>query len=247
MIDSNLNPENSSAQSEPKKSFEPLQTYHLSHDLRGPLNSVLGFTELLLEGIEGPLSDLQMEDVSAIRQSAQKLLKLINTVVDLGKVDAGKMGLNLSPTNLGQTLNTLIATHPEIRASSVECALNLPEEFPAVWADGNRVAQIVDGLIVYVLPKKGVEKIEISISHDNIKAAINLTVSGLVLPPEKLDMLFDLSVEVDRTGRSKLTEGGLFAPLAYKLAQQQQGQIKAVPTGATETTFVLKLPLYRPE
>jgi signal transduction histidine kinase len=89
---------------------EPFEVYHLSHDLRGPLNSILGFTELLLEEIEGPLTDIQKEDILAINQSAQNLLHLINTMVDLSKFDAGRMEFNLGEVALDQVVNTVLAS-----------------------------------------------------------------------------------------------------------------------------------------
>src|SRR4030095_11379092 len=81
-------------------SHQPLQLYHLSHDLRGPLNSVLGFSELLLEGLEGPLNEVQIEDITAIRQSATTLLNLINVVVDLSRLEADRLVLTFKLVEL---------------------------------------------------------------------------------------------------------------------------------------------------
>lgn len=83
---------------------QPLEIYHLSHDLRGPLNSILGFAELLLEEIEGPLNETQHADVSAIYQSAQNLLHLINMMVDLSKLEANRLKLDFKAVNLAEAV-----------------------------------------------------------------------------------------------------------------------------------------------
>src|SRR6185503_13419133 len=91
-------------------SQQPLEVYHLSHDLRGPLNSILGFAELLLEGIEGPLNETQQADMTAIYQSAQNLLYLINTLVDLSKLEANHLIFDFKSVDLNQIIEGMVTS-----------------------------------------------------------------------------------------------------------------------------------------
>lgn len=220
--------------------YQPLQAYHLSHDLRGPLNSLLGFTELLLEGIEGPLNEIQIEDITAIRQSATNLLRLINAMVDLGKIDAGLLKLNLQPTGL----KGIVASIQRSLPVQTEFIIAIPPAFPSLLADGKRVEQILFNLIEYLLVKNTAGSISITATPAESTANISISAPGVALSPEQLVILFEPLVQVEATGRSKLTEGGVYVPLAFKLARLHQGDLTVESTTETGTVFRLCLPLF---
>ncbi|RMF04959.1 MAG: sensor histidine kinase, partial [Chloroflexi bacterium] len=225
--------------------YEPLQIHHLSHDLRGPLNSVLGFTELLLEGIDGPLNDVQKEDLTAIYQSGTQLLRLINAAVDAGKIDAGRLKLVTGPVSLHtaaqSAADTLAAAETPVLLS-----VNIPAKFPPVWADRDRVEEIISVIARYLhsLLKNGT--IELSAEDGNPLVSVKLQ-ANVVIPPEKLAHLFELNARVDAAGHSEVTEGGVFLPLAHRLARAQNGSLTVKSALDSGTVFELRLPRYRPE
>lgn len=226
------------------KTYQPLQTYHLSHDLRGPLNSMLGFTELLLEGIEGPLTEIQIEDITAIRQSATNLLRLINTVVNLGKIGAGQFKLNQQPANLNTIMANVIHSLPEKTVAHAELSIKPTPDMPTLFVDSERIEESVFNILEFLLAKKTTTAITISAAPTESGAVLTIVAAGTVLSTEQLAHLFDLTVEVESTGRSKLTEGGLYIPLAFKLAQLHQGQLTVNSSAPGGTEFCLTLPRY---
>jgi len=228
------------------KTYQPLQTYHLSHDLRGPLNSMLGFTELLLEGIEGPLTDIQHEDITAIRQSAQTLLRLINTVVDLGKIEAGVLKLNVNPMSLKHAIEAKLRQITGFGSGEVAFSINLPDNLPSVLADHDHVDQIIGSLLEYLLTKKATNLIIISAQLVANQVEVTIAAPNITLTLEQLEQLFQLTVETDAVGHSKLTEGGLFLPLAHQLARQHRGRLSA-GSGQNGLWFQLLLPVYQTE
>lgn len=226
------------------KTYQPLQTYHLSHDLRGPLNSMLGFTELLLEGIEGPLTDIQLEDITAIRQSATNLLRLINTVVNLGKIEAGQLKLNQQPANLNIIVANAIRSLPEKTPAHPKITIEPTPDIPTVFVDSERIEESVFNILEFLLAKKTTTAIAISAAPTESDVALTISAAETVLSTEQLAHLFDLTVEVESTGRSKLTEGGIFIPLAFRLAQLHQGQLTVNSSAPEGTEFCLTLPRY---
>jgi signal transduction histidine kinase len=223
-------------------SRQPLEIYHLSHDLRGPLNSMLGFTELLLEGIEGPLNDIQREDIAAIRQSARNLLQLINAVVDLSKLEANKLSLNFGPVRLQDVFQNILQAEP----GSNPIKLVMPNPFPLIWGDRERIEQMILGLINFVRKIKNQSRLEVTVVHDEHHALTQIQAAELLIPSEQIDELFDLSVKVDAAGRSELGWGGLALPLIWNLARKQQGQLWIESRAGMGTIFYLKLPLHQP-
>jgi signal transduction histidine kinase len=204
---------------------QPLEVYHLSHDLRGPLNSILGFAELLLEGIEGPLNENQQADVAAIYQSAQNLLHLINTVVDLSKLEANRLNLDLKPVDLNEVLEAVLAGS---MMEQVKFSAHIPASLPFVRGDCDRLEQMLKSLLKFAfkLTKKGAITLTAQSSDAN-EVTLGLDIEQAQPGQEETAELFELIVKVDPTGRTTLGRGGLDLPLVRYLAELQQGRVWA--------------------
>ena len=121
---------------------------HFSHELRTPLNSILGFTELLRDGISGPLSDRQRRYARHVHDSGTRLLRLINDILDLAKVEAGKLSLRLEAMAVPAAVQqALAAMQPQANAKHLRMVQSIPEDLPAAWADPARVHQILLNLL----------------------------------------------------------------------------------------------------
>lgn len=225
-------------------SAQPLELYHLAHDLRGPLNSILGFGELLLEGLDGPLTETQQADIAAIYQSAQNLLSLINAVVDLSKLESERLTLDLGPVHLVKILQDLVSTDfGSAKPAEVELMITPPATLPFVWGDRHRMEQILKTLLkfAFTLKKKG--PISLTAHAQNQAVLIQLEVGDARLTDEEAGELFDLIVKVDPTGHTKLGRGGVHVPLIRRLIEKQQGRAWAEQNADNRLTFYLSLPL----
>lgn len=226
----------------------PLEVYHLSHDLRGPLNSMLGFCELLLEGVEGPLSEVQQVDISAIYQSAQNLLELINTVIDLSKLEANRLNFNFGPVNLDQVILEMIdAGFGSLKPEEVELTANLIPPPSPVRADRDRVEQMIKAMLrfAFKLKRKGQITLATGLS-DTQEVILCMDIEGVELPQAELAELFELVIKIDPAGRSELGRGGLELPLVRSLAEKQQGRAWAENGEERHLTLYLSLPRYEP-
>jgi len=220
----------------------PFEVYHLSHDLRGPLNSILGFTELLLEEIEGPLTDVQKEDISAINQSAHNLLRLINNMVDVSKLDADRLVLNEDEVDLKLIVGDVLASDFWIsQAARVNVAVNLDDNLPMVWGDGPRIAQMFEELLVWS-KLKGTQAIKISADSDPSEVTVQIHLAGVVISKQDMNDIFKLITRKDAAGRYHLGPGGLEIPLVRRLAEKQQGRVWAEAIGSG-TSFYVTFPI----
>jgi signal transduction histidine kinase len=121
---------------------------HFSHELRTPLNSILGFSEMLLAKMHGPLTDTQQRHVRRVHESGHQLLRLINDILDLAKVEAGKLSLHVQPMALVSAVEQALATmHPQATARHHRLEQAVPPDLPAVLADPTRVNQILLNLL----------------------------------------------------------------------------------------------------
>jgi signal transduction histidine kinase len=223
---------------------QPLELYHLAHDLRGPLNSILGFGELLLEGLDGPLTETQQADIAAMYQSAQNLLSLINAVVDLSKLEAEHLALDLGPINLSKILHEIAAADfGPVKPTEVELIGNLPANLPTVWGDRGRTEQVIKILLrfAFTLQKKGA--IRLSAQAYEQTALTQIEVEEARLTEDELNELFELIVKVDGAGHTKLGRGGVHLPLSRRLAEKQQGRVWAERGEDNKVTFYLSLSL----
>jgi signal transduction histidine kinase len=211
--------------------------------LRGPLNSILGFAELLLEGIEGPINEIQAEDLAAIRQSAQNLFQLINNIVDLSKLNNDRLKLAFEPVNINQLVHNIVTG--EFGSQQDKFVMILPETPPVIWGDSERVGQMLRGLITFIQNQKPHEQTTINVTCNDAQATIQVKTIGAWLTPKEIDLLFVPIVQIDETGRSELGIGGIKLPLIQQLAEKHNGLVWLESDETYGTSFYLKLPLHQ--
>lgn len=223
---------------------QPVEVYHLSHDLRGPLNSILGFSELLLEGVEGPLTEYQEADITAIRQSAQNLLWLINNLVDLSKLESGRLKFDLAEVNLNEVIQKIVAfDFGGNKPGKVDIVAEVPAGLPLIWGDRERIEQMVLSLVRFALKKKRSGQVVISAANTDQTVTFRVSFSEVELSPTELADLFQLVVHMDQVGRSELGPGGVELPLVQGLAEKHNGRVWGESNRDQGTVLSLQLPV----
>jgi signal transduction histidine kinase len=221
----------------------------MSHELRTPLNAIIGFSEVLREQMFGDLNEQQLSYVDDVLAAGQHLLSLINDVLDLAKIEAGRMELDLAPVSIPDVLQAGMTMHGE-RASRAGIALGLrvdPDEIVVV-ADERRVRQVLFNLLsnaIKFTPRDGC--IEMSATRRDGVVEIAVADTGPGIAPDDLERIFE---EFDQgSGASaRRTDGtGLGLPLSRKYVELHGGRLWAESTPGTGSTFRFTLPVEQEE
>ena len=105
---------------------------NMSHELRTPLNSIIGFSRVILKGIDGPINELQQQDLEAIHHSGQHLLDMINNILDLSKIEAGKMELRIEEIQLNDVIDSVVSTaRGLVKERPIRMLTDIPENMPS--------------------------------------------------------------------------------------------------------------------
>jgi signal transduction histidine kinase len=215
----------------------------MSHELRTPLNAIIGFSEVLQEQMFGELNERQLAYVNDVLEAGRHLLSLINDVLDLAKIEAGRMDLELSQVAVPELLRSAVSMHSE-RADRGGIALTLrtePEQIQ-ITADERRVRQIVFNLLsnaIKFTPPDG--RVDVSARMDGARVEVAVTDTGPGIAADELETIFE---EFEQTSEGKQVEGtGLGLPLSRKLAELHGGRLWAESTTGHGSTFHLTLPL----
>jgi signal transduction histidine kinase len=197
----------------------------MSHELRTPLNAIIGFSEVLHEQMFGELNERQAAYVNDVLKAGRHLLELINDVLDLAKIEAGRMELTLSDVAIPDLLRSAVSMHSE-RAERAGITLGLTTD-PAtieIAADERRVRQIVFNLLanaVKFTPADG--RVDVSARLDDGHVEIAVADTGPGIPAEDLETIFE---EFEQSGDGKKEEGtGLGLPLSRKLVELHGGRL----------------------
>jgi signal transduction histidine kinase len=215
---------------------------NMSHEVRTPLNAIIGFSQVLHEQMFGELNERQQGYVEDVLEAGRHLLSLINDVLDLAKIEAGKMELELSQVALAEVLSSAISIHSE-RASrgGVELALAMEPEAITIAADERRVRQIVFNLVsnaVKFTPPEG--RVDVSARLDDGQVEVAVADTGPGIPTEDLETIFE---EFEQTAVGKEAEGtGLGLPLSRKLVELHGGRLWAETQPGKGSTFRFTLP-----
>jgi PAS domain S-box-containing protein len=215
----------------------------MSHELRTPINAILGYSTLMLESIYGPLNERQQEGIARTHKAAKHLLELVNDVLDLSKIEAGKIDLKPQPVAFPDLIEDLFVTvKPMADQAGSELTLEHQGDQRRVLTDPRRVRQILLNLLSNAI-KFGLGKpIHVrSLPRDTGGVAIEVTDHGAGIPSEDIPRIFDEFVQL--SSRSPQHEGtGLGLPISTRLATLLRGRLDVRSQVGSGSTFTLLLP-----
>jgi signal transduction histidine kinase len=215
----------------------------MSHELRTPLNAIIGFSELLHEQMFGELNERQLSYVKDVLEAGRHLLSLINDVLDLAKIEAGKMELELSQVAIPEVLRSAFSLHSE-RASrrGVELSLTTEPEEITISADERRLRQVVFNLLsnaVKFTPAGG--RVDISARADDGQVEIAVADTGPGIPHGDLETIFE---EFEQSSDGRKVEGtGLGLPLSRRLVELHGGRLWGESAVGRGSTFRFVVPV----
>ncbi|HET6761244.1 MAG TPA: ATP-binding protein [Gemmatimonadaceae bacterium] len=229
----------------------------MSHELRTPLNAVVGYSELMELGISGPVTDQMREQIGRIRMSATHLLGLVNDILDLAKVEAGRLQVTSGPCSAAGTIAAAIALiQPQAAARGLELTvLPGPEPSPIFRGDDERVRQILVNLLsnaVKFTSHGGRITVECASSRtpdpdtrlqpSRSYVSFRVTDTGAGIPEEKLMSIFDPFVQAE-SGHARSREGsGLGLTISRRLARLMGGDLTVRSEVGKGSTFTLWVP-----
>ncbi len=220
---------------------------NMSHELRTPLNSILGFADVMLEGLDGPLTENMSNDLQLIQKNGQHLLHLINDVLDMAKIEAGRMNLSPETFRFHEILEEVTSiTSPLASEKSLALFIEADSDQEVeIFADRTRIRQVMLNLVNNAM--KFTEKGKISMRATRTPEGILVTVrdTGIGIPPDKLEAIFQEFTQVDSSSTRKAGGTGLGLPISRKLVEMHGGRLWAESSGVPGegSTFYVELPL----
>jgi signal transduction histidine kinase len=216
----------------------------MSHELRTPLNAIIGFSEVLNEKMFGELNPKQAEYINDIHNSGLHLLSLINDILDLTKVESGRMELDTSEFDIGSTLhNVLILIRERAQRGRLTIEVKVQPELDPVVADERKVKQIVLNLVSnavkFTLPGG---KVAIEVAQDPAGTTIAVADTGIGIAPADAELIFAEFHQIRSSGEIRYEGTGLGLALTKALVELHQGRISVASTVGEGSTFTVWLP-----
>ena len=216
----------------------------MSHELRTPLNSIIGFTGILLQGISGALSDEQKKQLTMVKGSGQHLLALINDLLDVSKIEAGKVEVFLEEFALADVANEVTAAiSPTANKKELNVVTELQDDI-VLLSDRRRIKQVLMNLVSNAV--KFTDQGQVTITGkrlDNEQVELEVSDTGIGMKEEDIQRLFQPFQQIDESLTKKHEGTGLGLYMCRKIVDLLHGEIRAESEYGTGTTFTVTLPL----
>lgn len=217
---------------------------NVSHELRTPLNSIIGFSKVLMSGIDGTINDTQKIDLTAIYNSGRHLLEIINSILDLSKIEAGKMELNLSLFEVAPILDEIVkASETLVTGKKVKIESRILGTIPTIQADATKIRQIIFNLVSNAA--KFTEEGSITIQAGVVKNHLQVSVrdTGIGIEKDELKAIFERFRQVDGSSTRRAGGTGLGLSIARKFADMHNGQLQVESKVGKGSVFTMIIPL----
>jgi signal transduction histidine kinase len=217
----------------------------MSHELRTPINALLGYTSLMRDHIYGELNQRQEEALARMATASQHLLELVNDILDLAKIEAGKMPVHVEPVNVGEVIRELSQTiEPMVRRKHLEYRVDLSDDLPVLETDRTKVKQIVLNLLSNAVKftHEGYIAVHVHPAEDGDGVVLEVEDTGIGIREEDLPKIFEDFRQVDQSSTREYGGTGLGLSITKKLLHLLGGTIRVRSTVGGGSTFVVSLP-----
>lgn len=218
----------------------------MSHELRSPLTSVIGYSDMMLSGMTGEVTEKQKGFLESILTSAETLLNLINDILDLTRIEAGKLELNLEPVELRSVLISVISVaKPRARDKKIQISTFLPTDLPTLHADPAKLGQILLNLLTNAI-KYTHETGKVGIEARALPAGvveIRVTDTGIGISHEDMSRVFERFTQIDSSSTRNQGGTGLGLAITRDLIELHGGTIKVQSQIGKGTSFTFTIPM----
>jgi PAS domain S-box-containing protein len=218
----------------------------MSHELRTPLTGILGLSEALQLNTYGSLTEKQLKAVQNIESSGRHLLELINDILDLSKIEAGKLEMQFEPCSLGEICQAALQLTKGMAAQKqIQVAFAMEPARIVVRADPRRVKQMLVNLIsnaIKFTPAGGKAGLEVSASWEEQAVSLSVWDNGIGIKPEEMQKLFKPFSQIDSSLARQFSGTGLGLSLVKKMAEMHGGSVTVESTFGAGSRFTIRLP-----
>jgi len=221
---------------------------NMSHELRTPINVILGYTSLMRERIYGALTDQQDEALTKTYQTSQHLLALINDILDLSKIEAGKMPLHVESVFLAEVISEVSeSVQPMLRGKDLQFQVDVAPDLAALNTDRTKLKQVMLNLLSNAIKftQHGHVKVDVARTDDGVRITVEDT--GIGIKPENLDSIFEDFRQIDQSHTREFGGTGLGLSITRKLLTLLGGVVHVDSTYGVGTRFTIELPSITPD
>jgi signal transduction histidine kinase len=222
----------------------------MSHEFRTPLNSIIGFSKVILTGIDGPINETQKQDLTAIHNAGQYLLRLVNDILDITKIEAGNMKLTMDRTNIPNLIQSLLPAAENLAKDKViKFDVVNSEDLPEIIVDRERISQVLMNIISNAVKFTEYGKITISTSlvkglGKNQEVMITISDTGMGINQADQAKLFRPFEQAKSTENIRAFGSGLGLAISKSLIQLHRGRIGLLKSSPGKgSTFFIALPV----
>jgi len=216
---------------------------NMSHELRTPLAAILGYAELIQEGFYGPQPEKSMDALTRIRSNGKHLLGLINTVLDIAKIESGQFTLNMTEYAIESVVETVrAATESLAQNKKLTLTTSVDKSLPIGLGDEQRLTQVLLNLVGNAIKFTDAGEVSIAAGTRNGHFAVSVTDTGPGIPIDQQGRIFDQFHQVDSSLTKAKGGTGLGLAIAKQIVEMHGGRIWVVSTPGKGSTFQMELP-----
>lgn len=216
----------------------------MSHELRTPLNAIMGYAALLADRIYGDVNDRQEEGLRRIHVSAQHLLALINDILDLAKIEAGKMPLHLAPVSIALVVAEISQqVEPTVRRKKLSFSTDLPGDLPVMMSDETKIKQVLLNLLSNAVKFTHSGGVVVRVRIEGEMVRVDIEDTGIGIRPEDMEAIWEDFRQVDQSRTREFGGTGLGLSITRKLIQALGGSVRVESEYGKGSTFSVALPV----